>query len=205
MQIFNGLTIHNTPMACVADLTPPTFSGVSSIVPQSNGSLLVSWLSASDATAPIIYEIYCLPGIVTAATLFFSTPCLIVRTLSGYVFRDGASALLTDQTYSVGVRAVDAVGNRDSNIIILTALSQGVLTDDLATIAQELVDRNAEFEADHANFLSDIAAYAALYELFQERVIGLTPEPLIGFIEDDNELLGLIEDTEELVGILLEE
>ncbi len=165
---FGPSMVQLLPAASVPDITPPVFAGITSAVPQSNGSVLCGWALATDTGTPITYDLYCLPGSVSAAVLFASTPALSVRALSGYVFRDGAGNLLTDQNYTFGVRARDALNNTDSNVALIIAASAGVLTDDLATIAQELVDRNldfiardADFQADHVNFVSDHVNFVA--------------------------------------------
>lgn len=120
----------------------PTFAGINGLVGQANGSLLASWLVATDDHTPIDYLVYILPGIVTSAVLFASVPALIRQSaLSAELFRDGNNAILIkDQLYSVGVRAQDALGNMESNVVMLTAVSTGVLTQDLASIAQNLLN-----------------------------------------------------------------
>lgn len=130
--------VHATPQACINDLTPPTFAGIVSLAAQLNGALLAAWAAASDATAPISYEVYIQAG--TATGLFSSGNLAgITRNLSLRIFTDGLGAYLAKGTqYFVGVRAMDGVGNRDSNTASLSATSLGVLSEDLAALVVEL-------------------------------------------------------------------
>lgn len=173
-QLFAGLFVQSTAQACLVDLTPPTFAGITSVVAQLNGSLLGSWSSATDSTAPISYEVYIQP--TTATGLFsISNVTQIVRGTSAriYTLADG-TRLQKDVTYFVGVRAIDAVLNRDSNLISMSAVSSGVLDDDLATIAASLVSTESllagdhvNFQSDHANFLTDHANFQSDHTDFQ--------------------------------------
>ena len=160
---------HNTASACLVDLTPPTFAGVTGSLPQPNGSVLLSWPVATDTTLPVTYDIYALPGTVAATAVFAATSKQAVKSvLSSYVFRDSNDALLTAQDYTFGVRARDAVNNLNTNLAVLTVASSGVLTDSLATIAQSLANTeilltadHINFQADHVNFQGDHTNFAA--------------------------------------------
>lgn len=159
-QYFESM-VQKLPSACVLDITAPTFAGVNSVTPQANGSLLVAWLVASDIALPLTYEMFCLPGSVSAGVLFSSSPALASQNLSEYLFRDSAQALLVPGTYTVGVRVRDAVGNLDSNTATIGAVSTGVLTDSLATIAASLVATEAALAQD----VSDLDAIEAALAL----------------------------------------
>jgi len=137
-QYFLNPHVQSTSGACVVDLTPPTFAGIASLAPQANGSLQVGWLAATDVTTPLSYEIYVQAA--TATGLFsLSNIAAISRGLSAKIFADALAAILVNGvTYFVGVRAVDGVGNRDSNLVSLSAISSGVIADDLATLASDL-------------------------------------------------------------------
>lgn len=139
-QQYSHSAVQKLPAACTLDITPPTFAGVASVTPQDNGSLLVAWLAGSDLSTPISYEIYCLPDVVTAAVLFAANPCLIVRNaLLGFLFYDSNGIILEEKTYTIGVRARDAVGNIETNLVILTAASSGILQDSLLDTANALL------------------------------------------------------------------
>lgn len=159
-QYFESM-VQKLPSACVIDITPPTFAGITGLVPQANGSLLASWSAATDPTLPLVYELYCLPGVVAAAALFAASPALKTSNLSEYLFRDSVGALLIGGTYTVGVRVRDGVGNLDSNLIVMTAVSAGVLTDDLATIAASLAATEAALAADATSIDSSATSLAA--------------------------------------------
>jgi hypothetical protein len=113
---------QSSSQACLVDLTPPTFAGLASITANADGSLTASWLAATDATAPISYDVYISPGSVSAVTLFVDANVVsTVRNLSATVFTDATAAVLVAaDTYTMGVRARDAVGNEDSNLVIDT-------------------------------------------------------------------------------------
>lgn len=136
---YSATATQKLPESCVVDITPPTFTGIASLVVQLNGSLLATWLAGSDATLPLEYEIYIKEG---TATGLFSTANIayITKNLSLYLFQLASGQLLeAGQTYYVGVRAKDAVGNRDNNLVSLFAVSTGVLTNTLAEIAQQIL------------------------------------------------------------------
>jgi len=130
--------VQKLPSACIVDIVAPTFAGIANTTAQNNGSVLVDWLTATDLSTPLTYEVYCLPGSVVAAVLFAANPTAKTSSLSEYIFRDSNGALLVAGTYTFGVRVRDAVGNRDSNLIVQTEVSSGVLTDSLAQIAASL-------------------------------------------------------------------
>lgn len=132
-------SVHSTPTACQPDITPPIFSGIATLVARTNGSLRLTWLAATDPAIPIEYEIYIQKN--TAAALFFaSNICMVSRALTADIFQDALGDLLEmNQLYYVGVRARDAVGNVDNNLVSLSATSQGVAPDSLCNLASELI------------------------------------------------------------------
>ena len=152
---------HATSSACIVDLTPPTFSGITGCVAQPNGSILASWGAATDATTPIEFNVYVQAS--TATGLFASgNLALITPASSAYIFLlSDVSRLQKGVTYFVGVRAKDAIGNINANTASLSAVSTGVLDDDLATIAASLLATELLLAADHVNFQSDHADFVA--------------------------------------------
>jgi hypothetical protein len=169
--------IHTTPQACVVDLTPPTFAGIAALAPQMNGSLLASWLAATDATAPISYEVFIQAA--TATGLFSSGNLAgISRGLSVKLYQDALGvSLQKGVNYFVGVRAVDGVGNQDSNLVSLSAVSLGVLDDDLAGLVLEL------------GGIADAMAGSVSTEF----VAQLVEDELHAVVDDDGELLAQLE------------
>lgn len=170
-QYFGGSFEGLLPSACLADTTPPTFAGVSASVAQPNGSVLVSWAAGTDTTPPIRYEVYVQASSPTG--LFsLSNISQISTGTSAYVYTlNDTSRLQKNVTYYFGVRAVDAVGNRNTNTTSTSAVSTGVLDDDMATIAASLAATelllaadHVNFQSDHANFQSDISALNSLSE-----------------------------------------
>lgn len=117
---------QGTSGACIVDLTPPTFAGIASLSVQSRGQIRATWLAASDPTLPIRYEIYIQAS--TATGLFNTTNIIAISDKLQYdtfTMPDG-SFLVNGTTYYVGVRAIDGVNNRDSNVVSLNVISTGV-------------------------------------------------------------------------------
>ena len=125
-QLVTGGAIQSTSQACIIDLTPPIFSGINSLSIGSLGQLQLSWSAATDISNPIRYEIYVKAS--TSSDLFNTNNISIVTTqLQANVFSLANGSLLQPAiTYYVGVRAVDAVGNRDNNIVFLSQISPGI-------------------------------------------------------------------------------
>jgi hypothetical protein len=117
-----------TSEACIIDLTPPVFSGINFLDVESRGQIRAGWSAGTDVNNPIRYEVY-----IQAATAvgLFNTANIGGITdklqLDIFTLPDG-SFLENGTTYYVGVRAVDAIGNRDSNTINQNVISTGVLT-----------------------------------------------------------------------------
>lgn len=119
---------QGTSQACIIDLTPPTFAGITFLDVESRGQIRSGWSAATDATAPIRYEVYIKAS--TATGLFSTTNIIAVTPNLQYdifTLPDG-SFLANGTTYYVGVRAIDGVNNRDSNTVSMSVISTGVLT-----------------------------------------------------------------------------
>lgn len=119
---------QGTTQACIVDLTPPTFAGIGSAAVQSRGQIRASWAAATDATAPIRYEVYIQ---ASTATGLFNTNNIVGITdklqYDTWTMPDG-SFLVNGTTYYLGVRALDGVSNRDSNTVSISVISTGVYT-----------------------------------------------------------------------------
>ena len=125
-HLVTGGTVQSTSQACILDTTPPVFSGIGFLTLGSLGQLQAQWSAATDLSGSIRYEIYVKAG--TPAGIFNAVNISLVTTqLQASVFSLGDGTLLqTADTYYVGVRAVDAVGNRENNIVTLSQISPGV-------------------------------------------------------------------------------
>jgi hypothetical protein len=126
--LVNNNFYQGTAQACIVDLIPPTFAGLASASVQSRGQIRTSWLAGSDLSLPIRYEIYIQAntnvGLFNTANIVGITDKLQFDT---WTTPDG-QFLVNGTTYHLGVRAVDAVGNRDSNVISQSVISTGVFT-----------------------------------------------------------------------------
>lgn len=93
-----------------ADTTPPVFTGLGSVVQgSSDDEVVLSWGAATDVSGAVTYNVY---SSVRAGAYLFDVPLISATTstsMSMIVPADRA-------TYFV-VRAVDAAGNEDSNLI----------------------------------------------------------------------------------------
>ena len=134
-QLVTGGTLQPTSQACISDFTPPTFSGITFLGRDSLGQFTVSWSSAVDATLPIRYEVYI--QALTSFNLFdVANIALITPQLSCDLFALADSTLLQSGVlYHVGVRAVDAVGNRDNNTTSMSQISVGIAGITFATVS----------------------------------------------------------------------
>lgn len=119
---------QGTSSACISDLTPPTFAGINFLDVESRGQIRAGWSAASDGTLPIRYEVYIK---ASTATGLFNTTNIVALTpnlqYDIFTLPDG-SFLQNGTTYYVGVRAIDGVSNRDSNLVSMNVISTGVLT-----------------------------------------------------------------------------
>lgn len=146
--LVNNNFYQPTSDACINDLTPPTFAGINFLDVESRGQIRAGWSAGSDATPPIRYEVYIQ---ASTATGLFTAPTNIIASTPNLLFDiftlpDG-SFLQNGVTYYVGVRAVDAVGNRDNNTVSLNVISTGVLTsiDTYQSLAAWSVDDSNQF------------------------------------------------------------
>lgn len=117
---------QGTSQACILDLTPPTFAGLAALTLQSLGQIRASWAAASDASNPIRYEVYIKRD---NATNLFNAANIIAITdkLQFDIFNLPSGVILGSEIdYYVGVKAVDAVGNRDNNLINQSIQSSGI-------------------------------------------------------------------------------
>lgn len=125
-QYAEDLAFQSTSQACISDITPPSFSGIDTLIVGSRGQIVASWLAATDPTPPIRYEIYI--KAVTSTGLFVSNNIIAITDklqFSTFTMPDG-SFLQNGIMYYVGVRAIDGVNNRDGNSVVLNVLSTGV-------------------------------------------------------------------------------
>jgi hypothetical protein len=125
-QLVTGGAFQPSSQACIVDLTPPVFSGISSLSIGALGQLQATWSAATDLSSPIRYEVY-----VQASSfvgLFNSVNIALVTTqLQANIFSLANSSLLQPAiNYYVGVRAVDSVGNRDNNVISFNQITPGI-------------------------------------------------------------------------------
>lgn len=183
---FKGIFYNTTPNACLVDIIPPTFAGIDSTTPNTDGSITVSWLPALDSTPPIEYVLYIALGSVSAAALFVTGNIVAISPeLSSdfkiYTLSDQSTYLVNGQVYTLGVRAKDGVGNIDSNLTIQTetAIASGNMPAIYQTIAN-----NLNQSVNTLNSISSTLAGSG----------GLTAE-----FEENEDLTALFEDIEELI------
>jgi len=117
---------QGTSQACIVDLTLPIFSGIVSLSLQPLGQIRATWGTATDASAPIRYEVYIKAG--DSINLFYQSNIVVITDkLQFDIFTLPNSVLLSSGVvYYIGVKAVDAVGNRDNNLAFLDIESSGI-------------------------------------------------------------------------------
>jgi hypothetical protein len=177
-QYFAGSFQHLTSKASVVDLTPPSFSGITSAVANSNGSITANWSSATDASEPVTYSVYIELGSVSAASLFAPTNEVLIApstatSIKVYTLADQVTYLQPDQIYTLGVRAKDAVGNVNTNTAIATATSSGVLSDSLSSTVGQLVATQLQLDSNLTTldgYLTNLDGYTSNVETAATKV-----------------------------------
>ena len=144
-QYFGGPVSALSSNACVLDTTAPTFSGVTSVTPETDGSFDIAWGAATDSTPPIDFLVYGGLGTLTAGALFVPGNLIAVvpsGNTQGRVFTlaDHETYFVKGEAYTFGVRARDAVGNINTNVAVSTstAIASGGLPDSLQLTADQL-------------------------------------------------------------------
>jgi hypothetical protein len=122
----NGPAYQGTSLACLVDTVPPTFGGIASLSLQSFGQIRATWLPAVDPSGPIRYEIYIKAN--DNINLFYAQNLVaITDKLLADIFTLPNGVLISGGvTYHLGVRAVDVVGNRETNGVSLSIESTGI-------------------------------------------------------------------------------
>lgn len=127
MAIYFEQFYQESAAACVTDLTPPTFSGISSLSINADGSLTAGWSAGSDTSTPIRYEVYVQASTATGLFSLSNIQQIVTGTSARIFTLPNLAYLQNGITYYVGVRAVDAVGNRETNTVSDSEVSSGVL------------------------------------------------------------------------------
>jgi hypothetical protein len=135
MQFFNDEFIQVSTGTSIPDTTAPTFSGITGLVANPNGSLKVSW-GAVVTSGNARVEVY-----ISASSvgLFSLSNIAVISTGTEIdVFNLADNSLLIPTTYYVGVRAIDDYANRETNTVILNEVSLGVVDADIITILNSI-------------------------------------------------------------------
>ena len=115
---------------CLVSTGPPTFSGISSLVANANGSLTASWSAGSSTFTPLTYQVFIQAG--SATGLFTGANLLTeVSGLTTTLYTDAAFSPLAATTYYVGVRALDSSRVSETNTTSLSAVSAGIASNSL--------------------------------------------------------------------------
>lgn len=151
---------QQTPQACVVDLTPPTGGAIASLSNNPDGSIKAQWGAASDLNGPLTYEVYVQKG---SATGLFSVTPFLARGLSLDIYRDALGAMLVvGDVVHVGVRPVDALGNKSSITTSLSITAAGLGYANLvATIPGAVWDEARAAHAGAGSFGEGVSAIKA--------------------------------------------
>lgn len=158
--LIEGEAIQSTPAACVVDIVAPTFSGITSVTPNSDGSFTTAWGAVSGGSTPYRFEIFILPGAVSAATLFASSPADYAGASPRRTYVDSNGDPMTKgEEYTLGVRVRSATNNLNTNTVVLTSTAIGSVN--LAQVLQDLQTSLAGTEDDLAQDVLDLEAAIA--------------------------------------------
>lgn len=122
----NGASL-STYLSIQQVLTNPTFAGIVSLTPQSNGSLLASWAAGTTPNPILEYDVYI--QLSTATGLFNSgnkTRTTFGTSIYLFTLADSTTLLVAGSTYFVGIRARDPLGNQSTSSASVSAVSTGV-------------------------------------------------------------------------------
>ena len=152
VDIFTPQAVRqSTPSSATIVITPPTFAGIATLTENNlNGSYIATWLAATYDSPPIWYEVYVQK---TTATDLFNTANIqqITQNLSAVIFTNAdTTPLVIGATYFVGVRAINAIENRDLNTVSISDLFTSVNLGSLAAsiAANSYLDLDLETKVD---------------------------------------------------------
>lgn len=153
-QFFAGRYIQKLPETCIVDTSLPTFAGITSVTPNADGSFTIGWASGTSTKNPLRYEIYALPGVVSAATLFSTDDNVLqiepdqVTSARVFTLSDDSTYFVNGQIYTFGVKALDAYGYEGgpATVITSTAIGSGNLPIVYQTIVSDLQDLQTGLE-----------------------------------------------------------
>lgn len=144
ISLFRSVLVQKPSAVGLTNAIPPTFAGIASLLVQADGGLLASWAAASDADGPIRYNIYIgLNGAPASLFVAGNLLCSVLGTSFKIFETPDGNPLARNTRYYVGVRARDAVGNEDSNLVVRDDLSIGpvggnLTITDIPAIAQQV-------------------------------------------------------------------
>lgn len=112
---------QSTPTSATIATTPPTFAGIVSLSVV-GGFFQASWAAATAGYGDIVYDVYVQKD--TATGLFADANRTVsTLTLSALIVYDAnGNQFIPNSTYYVGVRAKDALGNKNTNSVSLSAV-----------------------------------------------------------------------------------
>jgi hypothetical protein len=199
-QYFHGAFEHKTSNASISDLTPPTFSGITAVIPNMNGTIQIEWNPGTTTKPRIRYSCYVGIGILTAAELFtydnwlFTSPDDDTH-MKLVTLGDDLTYFTKDLQYTFGVRAVDAYNISDTNTVVITATALGTvnIANIFQTSIQQLVTTESALNVDLANLdriVSTIAGAGGLAMITEisESNIELQSNELIMTIDINQEI-----------------
>jgi hypothetical protein len=139
-QYFAGQQSQLVPNASIVNAIAPTFSGVSSAVAQTDGSILAGWSLpvANGAATPIRVVVYIALGASVSPSTLFTGPNAVGQGKSTdtsmriYQLGDRSTFLTKGQTYTIGARAFSALSINETNTTTINATVSTVSYDSLA-------------------------------------------------------------------------
>jgi hypothetical protein len=136
---FLGSSIVQKPApAALPSFVAPTFAGIVGLIQNLDGSLSANWAPASLVpNPPVRYEVYIQAN--TSVGLFNTFNLQnVTQNINSRMFTDSTGNVLSiGTTYHVGIRAVDAYGNRETNT---ASLNQTITNANFNTLAGAVWD-----------------------------------------------------------------
>lgn len=203
MYAFADLIAKTFGNASIVNTTAPDFDGIVSAVPNNDGSITVEWDAPTPnaCATPIRFEVYVLPGSVSAATLFGSRNNIVKIVESNdlqtnvFTLADQTTYLIRNQEYTLGVRAISGVSIQESNMAIevVTAIASGNLPVVFQNLAAAFASTQLDFEATEAAFENTQGDFELTQAAFESTVLDLNT---IQTALDDSlaDLQGLVND-----------
>lgn len=155
VSLFRSFLVQKPAPIGIADLSLPTFAGITGVTPNTDGSFTVTRGAASSTKNPLKFKYYVKLGTVSAATLFASDANVAQiepdTNTSARIFMDpdDVTYFVKGQTYTFGVKALDAFGieGGPNTVMTATAIASGNFPVVMQSFLDQLAGYNTAYDA----------------------------------------------------------